>query len=432
MQRKRAFSLIEILVAVLILGLGLLGIGALFPVVIRDQRQSLDTTMGVLAIDSAKAQLTGVSLGSLITDRKNTGVPWFLDLSNAAHAGGEFSPTFTGTMLTPLWELQEKQNGPMWEEGSSSVPGFGFGEWYVPPVRESEGSGPNYTPWPVIVGVEDGSNPEKHLSIPLTSRLYPSIGEGGGGALSEPQYVWDVALQRVPLDFSRDTEREVEEWEVDGNGNVIVDANGVPVGTGRVSRGQRVRAAIFVRRLDPRIRLTGSLSLIEALTDETAPASERRAPVAVDIDGLPTLDGTYGERPVGDLSEAYSRPITIGVEFREYLSSQNASTEPPVRDRLYFRSATYAKPMYDDRVRLASQIGQKLVDNLGNIYTVIESGEEGGRRYVRVDPPVPTTLTRTMADGNPVTVNGDKYDDALVQVVFTPQIPAAVLVTEVK
>ncbi len=56
---RRAFSLIEILIAVIILGLGLLGLAALFPVVIREQRIGTDNVLGVTVANSARAIVDG-------------------------------------------------------------------------------------------------------------------------------------------------------------------------------------------------------------------------------------------------------------------------------------------------------------------------------------------------------------------------------------
>lgn len=47
--RGPAFSLVEVLVAVLVLALGLLGLGAVFPTVLRQQRIATQTTMGISA-----------------------------------------------------------------------------------------------------------------------------------------------------------------------------------------------------------------------------------------------------------------------------------------------------------------------------------------------------------------------------------------------
>jgi Tfp pilus assembly protein PilV len=52
-----AFSLIEVLISVLVLALGLLGLGAMFPVIIRQQRQATDATLGTMAANAARLEL---------------------------------------------------------------------------------------------------------------------------------------------------------------------------------------------------------------------------------------------------------------------------------------------------------------------------------------------------------------------------------------
>jgi len=55
--RRRAFSLVELLLAVFILGIGLIGISALFPAGIAQQRQASDDIIGPVVADSAVALL---------------------------------------------------------------------------------------------------------------------------------------------------------------------------------------------------------------------------------------------------------------------------------------------------------------------------------------------------------------------------------------
>ncbi len=55
---SRAFSLVEILIAILILGLGLLGLGAVFPAVIAQQRGAVEKTQGAAVAASAAATVS--------------------------------------------------------------------------------------------------------------------------------------------------------------------------------------------------------------------------------------------------------------------------------------------------------------------------------------------------------------------------------------
>lgn len=55
--KRRGFSLIEVLLAVFILGIGIISIGAIFPAGIVQQRQSLDDALGPIVADNALAIL---------------------------------------------------------------------------------------------------------------------------------------------------------------------------------------------------------------------------------------------------------------------------------------------------------------------------------------------------------------------------------------
>jgi hypothetical protein len=53
-----AFTLVEILISIMILALGVLGLGVLFPVVIREQRMGVDASTGIVVANTAKDYLT--------------------------------------------------------------------------------------------------------------------------------------------------------------------------------------------------------------------------------------------------------------------------------------------------------------------------------------------------------------------------------------
>jgi len=56
-RRRRGFSLIEVLLAIFILGIGIISVGAIFPAGIVQQRQALDDAMGPIVADNAIAIL---------------------------------------------------------------------------------------------------------------------------------------------------------------------------------------------------------------------------------------------------------------------------------------------------------------------------------------------------------------------------------------
>lgn len=214
---------------------------------------------------------------------------------------------------------------------------------------------------PVVVGVGD--------------RLWPSRFADG----TDPQYVWDVMARRV-----------------------------------RVPDGQprQIQVALFVRRIDLNIRVPRQTApgqyqwtLYDVLTgtvpqgQAALPAGSQRLPVAIDgTSGLPTGTG-QGE---------YAAPLVLDVVF-----------DPQYRDRLILPNAGNGSP--NERM-LARQVGQKWVDNLGNVYTVQGADEldQNGERMF-IDPPVPAWVLDPTGPGVLV-------ENTLRQIAFTPQVPASVTV----
>jgi hypothetical protein len=153
----RAFSLIEVLISVVVLALGLLGLGAMFPVVIRQQRQAVDTALGLSAINSAKAELEG----------------------NLMFQGGQVLNA-SGTM--------------------QDLPGFGandlppFEQWFNR-LNVAAFKGRIVDP-EEYVDLNSGElliGDAQVLRVPVGARLFPSA----HSANVQPRYVWDV-LARTP------------------------------------------------------------------------------------------------------------------------------------------------------------------------------------------------------------------------------------------
>ena len=313
----RGFTLIEVLMSILILALGLLGLGAVFPGVISLQRNAADATLGVAVGNNATAYV-------LARPDLNRNTSPF----NALQWWG-----FGVWVLDPSWSLS---------------PDF---RWVV-----------NWGEVDLLTGdMQFDPGQSDSPVIKLADRLWPSESVEG----KNPVYVWDIVGRRRKDNYSPGS------------------------GPGYDQTVGYLQLAIFVRRIDPGIRVAPGLTLHEVLTDPSIPDRDKRLPVAVDqITGRPTLNGL----------DQYGIIQELDVE-----------TINDRRDRLQMRGTEVLR-------KLASQIGQKLVDNLGNIYTVT-GVDETRSDVVLIDPPIPTwALTNS-------TVRID-------QVIFSPQVPSGVTVVD--
>jgi prepilin-type N-terminal cleavage/methylation domain-containing protein len=354
----RAFTLIEVLIAVLILALGLLGLGAVFPVVIREQRIGQERLQGALTLNSARATLAAMDFDRDLERRLGTGVP----------SNGFFNE------LSRQRSFSQRQN-------LNNTNARNFGGWTVAAINPAT-SGATLTllaPSPTLV-----------VEVPLSARLAPAA----DARLGRPQFVWDFAVQRVS--------------RLDNAGFSPTD---FPPGA--------MRAAVFVRNIDPRIRVGDSSLMAQLLLGASVPVGETPPP---NLSRTPTLDGTG----------VYSDLRTMWVQFLEFNGQR-------FRDRLYVdvRSMTL-----DQRVVLwesARRQGQRLVDNLGNIYTVIGSvgpddAEAQPAAFLVVEPPIPDTVRAAQAGTVAVSQGGPAFqpNEVIRQVVFAPLPPVAVGLVELR
>lgn len=260
--------------------------------------------------------------------------------------------------------------------GNPPFRGYGWGVWLLD-HGWSPDAGPQAFLWdpptsiqfdPAIGDLVLVDAPAPPAVLKVADRLWPARDSGGG----DPQFIWDVIARRVQ--------------------------------TGRSEPG-RIQVALFVRRVDLNIRVPSGInpatgrpiSLYDVLTGRAPFAADWRLPVAQDPSGFPTNTG------VGP----YAQIRTADVAY-DYIPNR-------VSDRIRLVGV----PL---NVRtLITRAGQRLVDNLGNTYTVrglYEADLTGNT--ILVDPPIPSWV--------PTPLQNPPVERSLRQIAFTPQIPAAVTV----
>ncbi len=375
------FTLIEVLIAILILAIGMLGLGAIFPAVIVEQRNAFAVIEGENVASSAAALLSNREFVdfSLISEDFNQANADVLE----RYAYEWVVPAFGASFPSPF--------GTAWD---SPVPSYLDSSGNAADFQGSDTGlwsfNSNYSSVNTTI---DFTNANPRLAqIPVSARLFPQPYSG-----KDPKYVWDIALRREP-------------------------------------GGDRLQAAIFVRRVDARIRVPKNFSMSDVLTDGGAQAMPDGAllPVAINGNtGQPTVDD-------GQNDKVYAAIQTLSVEVH-----------PEHLDWMIFINAR--QPGIDTSVGFAAKVGQKLLDNTGVVRTVVglPAVDEddllfgvvtGNGRVVQVDPPFLNSNAGAgdtdQARANSVNTQDPDWDAERAswvrQVIFTPRTPVTIRVVSLE
>jgi prepilin-type N-terminal cleavage/methylation domain-containing protein len=351
-RHASGFSLVEVLIAIFVLALGLLGVAAVFPAVVRQQRQATDTVQGISIQRSVEELLRGnsqLTQKNVVTVAANGNVTinprgWAVIAGDA-----NFSPR--GEWV----EANELTSGDPTDSG----------------VTLNTRSGD------MFVGIGTAPNV---IELPLAERLIPRPSAANG---IEPRFVWDFVARRV-------------------NAGERPLAGGSNVSNFFRFDDDTLQLAVFVRRIDSGIRVTGNQTLGGVLSE----TNRRVVPVAEDADGRPTFDGV-GRGTAPRYSPIRSGAVEVTMNTDTSRPNLNIVTIPttavPAAIRPYLE-----------------QLGQKFVDARGIVHEVIRVNRDVTPTQLTIDPPLEQGVA--MEDGavRPATI------------FFTSQVPASVSVVTIR
>jgi prepilin-type N-terminal cleavage/methylation domain-containing protein len=203
---RRGFTLLEVLIGVLVLSLALLGLAAMFPVVVRTQRIARDTVVGTGVLETAEATLHGHDFFRSLTANVGGLQKYSDQLERAPNA------------IETKWEVSL----------DTSVA--------IRRLYTNNGS----------MSLSQGLVP----LFPASNRLNLMPGIGAG---TDPTLVWDLAMCLA-------TETDVPPQPT---GEMLSPLANV------ASMSRTLRVAIFVRRIDSQIRLRSGQSMLDGFVTGT-------------------------------------------------------------------------------------------------------------------------------------------------------------------
>lgn len=273
---RGGFTLIEVLIGIIVLGLGLLGLASVFPAVVVQQKQAADAVQG----DS-----TAKSVEALLRASPSFNRP-FDGAVDRLRINATFSAAVGPTGLT-RWEIG---TGGANESGALDM---------------DQANGALFVAMPpggrVTIDVDDAVNALPSIqsaeSVELTqvARLFPQPkfrGADAGTVRNKndgPQFVWDIAVRR------------------DKGTSAILD----PLGS------DAMQIAIFVRRIDPGIR--GDVNTVFGGNGVVA--------VAQGNDGAPTLNGRGQYSPIHRGQLTVFQPVNGDTPARNIVTFEPNSVD---------------------------------------------------------------------------------------------------------
>ncbi|MFZ4575290.1 MAG: hypothetical protein ACOYN0_12885 [Phycisphaerales bacterium] len=243
-----AFSLIEVLISVVVLALGLLGLAAVFPAVIRQQKDVIVARTS----DSARSSLRELFSRTSRTSEAPNFIDWeFLAQDSLLSASAAPTECPLAIKYTGQWQIAWDWDGL---DAGIATDYARFGDIEV-------GGGVHFDCIPAVDGTEISTDlRDRNVAEVLDreptflysyARLFPEPFSG-----LDPEYVWDFVPRKTP--------------------------NGV------------VQVAVFVRQVDPGIVVPRGSSLSKELlgtVDAGNLLTRTVIPVAESIDGVPTGNG---------------------------------------------------------------------------------------------------------------------------------------------
>ncbi|MCH2135765.1 MAG: prepilin-type N-terminal cleavage/methylation domain-containing protein [Phycisphaerales bacterium] len=365
---RRGFSLIELLLAIFILGLGMLSIAALFPAGIVLQQRAEDELNGPLVAQHAmgvlRSRLSPEDFGTWwdcvreqadLMDQQNPGVGQFI--LTQARTALTSNPTGTLAAWLRLSDWPWLRPSVVVEEGvhKGAVDIFNATGWNDPDATVGEHTADASHTWRRFLSFDPDDSAQVPLGIPFN--LDDNMVEGipvpprvlitpqdrswppPDGSGIRPKYFWDCAFRKI---------------------------------------GDRVQAAIFVYRAKP-----------------TAMASPAYRP------GLTVQDDGGGTAP----AIPWRQPLSLTTGMVQWQPGEGTADQPlPVNQTV---------PDINAHNRAWMQSGQWIMDQLGTVHRVMSGRDRNNSlNDVVLSAPVPGPMVSAMLDRNDLDQDGDINDVA--------------------